>query len=129
MRVDAPNWRVDAPNWRISACDCFRAVERSELNRTLFGAALVCAKSGDDFRQHFDNVGVMIANAEARCVITHDEAWRGRRSWVAMEAELRLRTLPPQQRRALLLNPMPGPQVFIPLHRRLEMLRDLDEAA
>jgi hypothetical protein len=116
------------PTWQTSVRDCFCTIEQRRLNTLLAGAAIVCARS-DDFQPHFDNVGSMIATAEARCIITHDEARHGRRAWVINEAELWLLTSPSKQRRARLLDPSPGPQAFIPPRRRLEMIRDLDKAA
>jgi hypothetical protein len=130
MRADASTWRVDAPNWRSSACDCFRAVERRALNKMLLGAAHISAHSDDDhFAQHYRNVSIMLANAEALCVLSHDESRAAARTWVQMESEMYLYRLPPGQRRAQLLDPSDGPSRFLTLERRRQMLRDLDEAA
>jgi hypothetical protein len=49
--------------------------------------------------------------------------------WVSREAELKLLTLPPRQRRAMLLSPEPSPATFIPLKRRLAMLTAIDNEA
>jgi hypothetical protein len=93
----------------------------------LMGAAVVSARSNDEneeYLQHFGNVGAMIATAEARCTISHDEASEMRRAWVRTEAELRISLLPPERRRALLLDPEDGPQRFLTPRRRLQMLRE-----
>jgi len=41
------------------------------------------------------------------------------------EAELCISRLPPEQRRAQLLDPTDGPQRFLTLKRRLQMLREI----
>jgi hypothetical protein len=117
--------------WEGAIAECFRAVERHRLDRMLAGAAHVAAAIDNvqEFGQHCRNVGVLTANANARCVISHEEAHELRMEWVRAEAELRLRTLPPERRRDALLNPEPGPQSFVPLRRRLAMLREIDRAA
>jgi hypothetical protein len=115
-------------SWDHDLLECFRAVERHRLDRILVAAAIVCSRA-EDYLQHFRAVGGLLARAETRCLIEHDEAVRGRRAWVSHEAELRLRTLPPRQRRAALLDPQPGPAVFISLRRRLKMLQEIDAAA
>jgi hypothetical protein len=111
--------------------ECFRAVERHRLDRILVAVAYVAAATDGDeeYRQHCRSVGILTANAAARCVVGHDEAHELRREWVRAEAELRLRTLPLRQRRAALLDPQPGPAAFISLRRRLKMLQELDAAA
>ena len=91
------------------------------------GAAVVSARSDDsnhEYVQHFRNVGALIATAETRCTISRDEACKMRRAWVRTEAELRLRLLSPERRRALLLDPEDGPQRFLTPRRRLQMLRE-----
>jgi hypothetical protein len=102
-------------------------IERRWLDRTLMCAAVVSARSDDgnhEYVQHFRNVGAMIATAETRRTISHDEAREIRQAWIRSEAELRLYQLPPERRRALLLDPEDGPQRFLTPRRRLQMLRE-----
>jgi hypothetical protein len=111
--------------------ECFRAVERHRLDRMLAGAAYVAAATEDveEYQRHCRNVGILTANAEARCVIGHDEADELRKDWVRGWAELRLYALPPHERCKALVNPDDGPQRFLSLRRRLQMLREIDKAA
>jgi hypothetical protein len=119
----------DEAAWRAIS-DLFRDLERRRLGRTLLAAAHASAHArGDDFEQHFRNAGALIALATTRCVVTQDEANLLRHEWCETESEWMLRTLPPALRRRLLLDPSPGSASFIPLRRRLQMLREIDEAA
>jgi hypothetical protein len=102
----------------------FRIIKRRNLAQMLLGAAHVSAERDDEYAQHFRNAGIMIANAEVLCVINHDEAFTMRRAWVRTECELRLYRLPPERRRAVLLDPEDGPQRFLTPRRRLQMLRE-----
>jgi hypothetical protein len=92
-------------------------------------AAIVSACSDDakhEYVQHYRNVSGFLAYFETVCVISHAEALEMCKAWVRTEAELRLYRLPPEQRRAVLLDPQGGPQRFLPLRRRLQMLREID---
>jgi hypothetical protein len=110
--------------------DFFREFDRRRLGRTLLAAAHVSAHArGDDFAQHFRNAGALIALAATRCVVTQDEADLLRREWVETESEWLLRTLPPNRRRQMLLDPSPGPASFIQLRTRLNLLKEIDDAA
>jgi hypothetical protein len=115
--------------WRDQLGEGFRAIERRWLEAMLGGAARVSARSNDDsheYIRHLRNVGTMIANAETLCVINHEDARLMRQAWVRREAELCLYTLAPEERRALLLDPTDGPQRFLTLKRRTQMLREID---
>jgi hypothetical protein len=117
--------------WQEQLGEDFRAIERRWLEAMLGGAARVSAGSNDDtavYLRHYRNVSTMIANAETLCVINHEDARLMRQAWVRREAELCLYRLPPEERRALLLDPTDGPQRFLTLKRRTQMLREIDAA-
>jgi hypothetical protein len=109
--------------------ECFHAVERRRLNRVLAAAACVASATDDveNYRQHCCNIAILTANAEARCVIGHDEASELRREWVRAEVELHLYKLAPARRRDALLDPAAGPQRFVLLRKRRKMLTEIDE--
>jgi hypothetical protein len=93
-------------------------------------AAIVSSRSDDakhEYAQHYRNVGNFLANFEVRCFVPPEEARILREAWVRTEAELRLYRLPPERRRALLVDPEDGPQRFLTLKRRLQMLREIDD--
>jgi hypothetical protein len=115
----------------LALAERFRAIERHRLDRMLAAVAYVAAATDDntEYRQHCRAVGILTANAAARCVISHDEAHELRREWVRAEAELRLYALPPQERCKALVNPDDGAQRFLSLRRRPQMLREIDKAA
>jgi hypothetical protein len=113
--------------WSDQLAACCRTIERRALDKMLLGAAHISAHSDDDhFVQHYRNVSTMLANAEALCVLSHDEARAAARTWVQTESEMYLYRLPPGQRRAQLLDPSDGPQRFLTLERRRRMLREID---
>ena len=120
---------ADPAGWYDQLAECFRAIERRWLDKALTGAAIVSSRSDDgrhEYAQHFRNVGNFLAHFEVRCFITPEEARTMREAWIRTEAELRLYRLPPEGRRALLLDPEDGPQRFLTLKRRLRMLREID---
>jgi hypothetical protein len=64
--------------------------------------------------------------AVALCTIDH--SWRQGflDAWIRTEARFWLYQLPPAARRETLLDPAPGPQRFVPLAIRREMLAEID---
>jgi hypothetical protein len=119
----------DPVGWRDQLAECFRTIERRWLDKVLAGAAIVSSRSDDgrhEYVQHYRNVGNFLAHFEVRCFITSEEARTMREAWIRTEAELRLYRLPLERRWGLLLDPEDGPQRFLSLKRRLQMLREID---
>jgi len=104
--------------------DCLREIARRKLQKMLLGAAVISARSEDN-AIHCRHVGLMLANAKTLCVIGHEEAHAEARLWVGAEAEMYLSSLPPEERRETLLDPGEGPQRFISLKRRAQMLSEI----
>jgi len=122
----------DPIEWHEHLAERFRTIERRWLGRTLMGAAIVSAQSNDaehEYARHYKNVSGFLAHFETMCFISRDEAETMRKAWVRAEAELCIRRLPPEQRRAQLLDPTDGPQRFLTLECRLQMLREIDADA
>jgi hypothetical protein len=125
-----PQRLADPIGWRDQLAACFRRIERRRLDKTLAGAAIVSARSDDanhEYVEHYRNVAGFLAHFETVCVISRGEASEMRKTWVRTEAELRIRRLPLEQRRALLLDPQDGPQRFLTLKRRARMLHEIDD--
>jgi hypothetical protein len=117
----------DQIGWHDQLAECFCAIRRRVLERMLAGAAYISAHSDHEgCVQHHRNVSVMLANAKALCVISHSEAQAAGWNWVRTEAEIWLYTLSPVTRRTQLLDPE-GPQRFLTLKRRTQMLREIDD--
>ncbi len=131
MAVALRSQRVADPiAWRDQLAASFRTMERRWLDKILAGAAIVSAHSDDanhEYAQHYRNVAGFLAYFETVCVISHEEALEMRKAWVRTEAELLLNRLPPERRRAALLDPTDGPQRFLTLKRRAQMLCEIDD--
>ncbi len=125
-----PQRLADPTGWQDQLGACFRTIERRWLDKTLVGAAIVSARSDDanrEYAQHYRNVAGFLAYFETVCVISHEEALEMRKAWVRAEAELLLYRLPPEKRRTVLLDPTDGPQRFLTLKRRAQMLCEVDD--
>jgi hypothetical protein len=114
-----------------------RVVARRALQSRLVGAAKISARgipgteeqNVEEFRRHLANVCATLDHAVALCAIDHQERQPLIDAWIRIEAMFWLYNFSPADRRKKLLDPAPGPQRFITLRRRREMLAEIDEAA
>jgi hypothetical protein len=122
-----------------SCCECFREIARRALGVRLREAARIAARgdpngrTGEDhvqaFKRALAEVCTTLDQAVALCTIDH--AWRqgALDAWIRTEATFWLYQLPPSARREKLLDPAPGPQRFVTLRTRREMLAEIDDEA
>jgi hypothetical protein len=114
-----------------------RVVARRALQARLVEVARVSARgipataeqNVEQFRRHLANVRATLDHAVALCTIDHEERQSLIDTWIRTEAEFWLYNFSPADRRKKLLDPAPGPQRFLTLRTRREMLAEIDEAA
>jgi hypothetical protein len=118
-------------------CECFREIARRALCMKLHEAARIAARGDPNGRTEEDHVqaykralaDVCAALDQAVALCTIDHSWRQGflDAWIRTEARFWLYQLPPAARRETLLDPAPGPQRFVPLALRREMLAEIDD--
>jgi hypothetical protein len=122
--------------WDRELCECFRMIARRALRAKLVELARIASRgdsdlSGqenvDEFRRRLANVSAMLDQAALSSVIGIDERQPLLDGWIRIEAMFWLYNFPLAERRERLLDPAPGPQRFLALRTRCEMLREIDE--
>jgi hypothetical protein len=119
--------------------ECFQTIARRALCMRLHEAARIAARGDPNGRIEEDHVQAYKRALADVCAIldqavtlcTIDHAWRQGflDAWIRTEARFWLYQLPPAARREKLLDPAPGPQRFVPLALRREMLAEIDVEA
>jgi hypothetical protein len=122
-----------------SCCECFREIARRTLGITLREAARTAARddpngrTGEDhvqaYKRALGDVCNALDTAVALCTIHYEERQGALDAWIRTEARFWLYQFPPAARREQLLDPAPGPQRFLTLWTRREMLREIDDEA
>jgi hypothetical protein len=109
--------------------ECYRTIAKQALRARLHELARITAAdpSVDAYRRSLANVCAMLDQAVALCTIELVERQGLIDAWIRTEAKFWLCRLPPEKRREKLLDPKPGPQRFIALRTRCEMLREIDD--
>jgi hypothetical protein len=115
-----------------------RLVARRALQAKLVEAAGLSARGipnataeqdVEQFKRHLMRARALSDHAVALCTIDHEERQSLIDTWIRTEAEFWLYNFSPADRRKKLLDPAPGPQRFLTLRTRREMLAEIDEAA
>jgi hypothetical protein len=112
-----------------SLAECYRTIAQQALRARLRELARITAtdSSIDAYRGALADVCAMLDQAVALSAIEHVERQFLIDAWIRTEARFWLCRLPPAKRREKLLDPKPGPQRFLALRTRCEMLREIDE--
>jgi hypothetical protein len=122
--------------WDRELCECFRMIARRALRAKLVELARIASRgvpnvtaeqNVDGFRGRLANVSAVLDHAVAACVIDHEQKQLLLDAWIRTEAMYWLYNFPLAERRERLLDPAPGPQRFLALRTRCEMLREIDE--
>jgi hypothetical protein len=122
--------------WDRELCDCFRMIARRALRAKLVELARVAARgvrnvtaeqNVDEFRRRLANVSAMLDQAAVSSVIGIEERQPLLDGWIRTEAMYWLYNFEPAERRERLLDPAPGPQRFLALRTRCQLLREIDE--
>jgi hypothetical protein len=122
--------------WDRELCDCYRMIARRALRAKLVELARTAARGTPNvsaeqnverFRRDLADVSAMLDHAVAACVIGLEERQPTLDGWIRTEAMYWLYNLPPAARREKLLDPAPGPQRFLALRTRCQLLREIDE--
>jgi hypothetical protein len=122
--------------WDRELSGCFRMIARRALRAKLMEAARIASRGDaglseqenvDGFKGRLESVCAMLDHAVAASVIDHDQKQLLLDSWIRTEAMFWLYNFPPPARREKLLDPAPGPQRFLSLRTRCQMLREIDE--
>jgi hypothetical protein len=115
-----------------------RVVVRRALQAKLIGTARLSARGipnataeqdVQQFKRHLMHACAMLDHAVALCTIDREERQPLIDTWIRTEARFWLYNFSPADRRKKLLDPTPGPQRFLTLRTRREMLAEIDEAA
>jgi hypothetical protein len=112
-----------------SLAECYRTIAQQALRARLRELARMTAAdpSIDAYRRSLEDVCAMLDRAVALCTIELVERQVMIDAWIRTEARFWLCRLPPAKRRDRLLDPKPGPQRFLALRTRCEMLREIDD--
>jgi hypothetical protein len=122
--------------WDHQLCDGSRMIARRALRAKLVELARIAARGTpnvtaeqyvDQFRRDLADVSAILDHAVAACVIDLDERQPTLDGWIRTEAMFWLYNFEPEARREKLLDPAPGPQRFLALRTRCQLLREIDE--
>jgi hypothetical protein len=122
--------------WDRELSGCFRMIARRALRAKLVELARIAARgvpnvtaeqNVDGFKRRLANVSTMLDHAVTATVIDHEQKQLLLDAWIRTEAMYWLYNFPLAERRERLLDPAPGPQRFLALRTRCEMLREIDE--